>query len=96
MGWISVKDRLPPYDEFVEVYMEDTTYRRLKREFCAYVEIDGVSMWTSSGMCEDEWSDEGFKITHWKKMSPDPNGERPYVRKIRKGGDYNSLDAYSK
>ena len=77
--WINVKDEMPPFDEFVEVYFGDDNYRELRRGFAAYTHIEDKIMWTTLGMFEDEWSDKGYNITHWKEMDLDPKGKKGYL-----------------
>jgi len=77
--WINVKDGFPPFMEFVEVISKDLCLAEIGRMFAVYVQCNEGNYWTRAGMNEDEWSDNGFQITHWKQLSPDPKNKKPYL-----------------
>lgn len=86
MKWISVKDRLPPFMEFVEViYPDKSGLTDLNRDFAALVIDDSGQFWTSAGMDERDWSKNGYRIKYWRPMSPDHKNRKPYLKVDRSG-----------
>ena len=88
MIWVSVKERLPPFDVFVEViYGRKSRMNNYFRGFCALHqgnEDEGV-YWSKDG--SDERTTGKFGITHWKYMNADLLGRTPILT-ITKKGDF--------
>lgn len=76
-GWISVKDRLPKYDETVLVVNEDGYMHTAVRIKGSIAMIDEWQI--KFGVCftdNDVWEeDEQGKITHWQYLPEPPKGE---------------------
>lgn len=79
--WISVKEKMPPFGEFVEViYPDDSRITEVNRDFAAYWEYDSGCFWNSAGMDERDWSKDGYRIEYWRPMSPDVKGRKPFLK----------------
>ena len=65
--WISVKDRLPEYDQVVLCYKDDRGVRTGKHLAATYA--DGVSAF------KDCCRDYAFGATHWMPLPKPPKGE---------------------
>ena len=69
IGWISVKDKLPEYGEYVLVFTEGCIAIG-----CLGEDRFGKNKWKSDGV--DEWGDvEILKdVTHWMPLPDEPKG----------------------
>ena len=84
--WINVKKQLPPFGEFVEVLFPDKSRLTfINRDFAAYWQDDTGCFWNREGSDERDWSKEGFGITHWRSMIPDPRGRKVYLKTDKNG-----------
>lgn len=81
--WIRVKDRLPPFNLFVEVYHKDVIKNHKKRSYCALLKRENGIFWSDDGW--DEEMSGKFGITHWRYMEPDPYGRVPFMTVSKRG-----------
>lgn len=84
--WINIKDKLPPFKEFVEViYPDKNSICDLNRDFAAYLKDDDGCFWMSAGMDERNWSKDGYKIKYWRPMNTDTKGRKPFITITKRG-----------
>ena len=84
--WKESKRELPRLGEVIEgLNPKDWIYSELGRDYFALVSINDKLTWITPSLNDMDYTE--LKITHWRRISLDPKGKRPYV-KIRKYKGY--------
>lgn len=80
--WIESKNDLPPLGEVIEgINPKNWLYSNLGRDYFALVHVNDKLIWITPSLNHMEYSE--LKITHWRRLSPNPKGKKPFI-KIKK------------
>lgn len=85
MNWKESKYELPPLGEVIEgLTPKNWIYSNLERDYFALVQVNNKLIWLTPSLTDLDQKE--LRITHWRRIEPDPKGKKPFVKIIKRKG----------